>query len=150
MVADASVNNEPSRMRQTLYQLTIAINCLKQGGTLFLRIEDMFDRFTIDALFLLYSLFQRIGLVKLVASDPSLSDKILVCEGYGNGLDDTEAQSLTHSMIKMFEDFMGGYDQLKRTMKCSILNNEYTKDELFCDWLSDCNIKLALLLSYKN
>lgn len=65
-----------------LVQIVVALQCLKTGGQLVLRIGDCFTRFTVGLIYLLYRSFDRVRILKPFCMSIFDGERILVCQRF--------------------------------------------------------------------
>ena len=75
-------NQEDQSMKLIRCEVYCALHLLKQGGSLVLKIYDMFNHQTINVMSILKECFQKIHIIKPLTSRPANSEKYLLCSGY--------------------------------------------------------------------
>lgn len=73
---------EINSFKLILNEALVALNCLRDGGSLVLKIFGFFDRETISLIYLLACLFERVHLFKPISSKEGNSEIYLVCVDY--------------------------------------------------------------------
>lgn len=79
-----------------------AIACQKKGGIFILKISDIYTQPTIDILYILSSLYEKVHIYKPYTSDPLSSEKYVICMNFR--LDDTK--DLVDKMCLVLKDFI--------------------------------------------
>jgi 23S rRNA U2552 (ribose-2'-O)-methylase RlmE/FtsJ len=67
-----------------LCQIAFAIAMQKTGGTFILKVYDTFTKISLDLIFLLHNLYERVILIKPNTSRFANSEKYVVCKGFRN------------------------------------------------------------------
>lgn len=73
---------EQQSYRLILCQIISALNILKTGGTLLVKIFDIFTKFTVKIIYFLTSLFDTVNIVKPFTSRCANSEKYIICKNF--------------------------------------------------------------------
>lgn len=76
-------NNQEKQSYRIIYnEVLTALTLQKRGGIFICKIFDIFQRFTVELLYILYCLYDEIHIVKLQTSRVANSEKYLVAKGF--------------------------------------------------------------------
>jgi hypothetical protein len=108
------------------------LTCLKQDGSFVCKFFDIFEEFRADLVWLLYQLFDGICVTKPLTSDPSNSERYLVCKK----LRFQHPTKLIDALLSVNEAF----DQ-DQQMGSFVPRQLLEKDEVFSDYIKMRNMK---------
>ena len=124
-------NQEISATRLILCETVTGLSILANGGNMVLKFYDIFQKATIDIIYLLSYYFDKCYILKPYTSRTANSEKYLVCKGF-KGIEKNELEKL----YNIIEE----YDIIKNQNKYlnSILTNEIPQD--FLDLIFSQNV----------
>ncbi|KAI8339249.1 FtsJ-like methyltransferase-domain-containing protein [Chlamydoabsidia padenii] len=130
------VQLEHATQRLMLCEVITMLTCLKQDGTFVCKCFDIFEEFTADLVWLLYQLFGAICITKPLTSDPTSSERYLVCKR----LRFQHPTRLIDALLQVNNSFDGEEEYVKRFVPREVLE----KDETFSDYVKMRNMKFLL------
>ncbi|KAI8085975.1 FtsJ-like methyltransferase-domain-containing protein [Halteromyces radiatus] len=143
VVADGEENNdgkdgklESLNKQLILCQVITMLTCLKQGGTFVCKMFDMFEEFTADVVWLLYQLFEGVCITKPLTSEPSSSERFLICKK----LRYQHPTKLIDALLAVNDELNNKEGQVDSFVPRQILE----KDQVFIDYVKMRNMKFLL------
>ena len=91
-----------------LCQIAFAIAMQKTGGTFILKVYDTFTRLSLELLFLLYNLYEKVILIKPNTSRFANSEKYVVCKGFRNTGNILEIVKIFYKILAKNEPYIIG------------------------------------------
>lgn len=111
------------------------LTCLRLGGNFVCKFFDIFDEWTADLLWLLYQLFDSICITKPLSSDPTLSERYIICKGFKH----QHPTKLIDTLLSINETIH--QQQNDEELGCFIARSLLEKDEDFMDYVRMRNMK---------
>ena len=90
-----------------LCQIAFAIAMQKTGGTFILKVYDTFTHISLELLFFLYNLYDRVILIKPNTSRYANSEKYVVCKGFRNAGNTLDIVKLFYKILSKPEPLSG-------------------------------------------
>jgi len=94
-------NQEVSATRLVLCEIITGLSILAVNGNMVIKVYDMFQKSTIDIIYLLSYYFDKCHIVKPYTSRAANSEKYLVCKNF-KGIDDEELEKL-YGIVEEYE-----------------------------------------------
>ena len=151
------VHQEVNITQLILCEVVTGLSILKDGGHMVVKIFDIFQRATIETIYLLSLYFSKVYIVKPFTSRPANNEKYLVCKGF-LGINDIILEKLFQMIDKLNEhsdqfldSFLGvdipedfqkiiesyNYHSVVHQLKFIIKTNIYIKEPLFNEDYND-------------
>lgn len=130
-------NQESQSLHLILCEVFIALQLQKKGGVFVLKIFDISHSETITMLFILYTLYQEVYIIKPHSSRPANSEKYIICKNFKNA---------KHSLLNYFKKCIKDKQSvLSDFIKVPI---EFMEEVVYCNlnyvFLQILNIKKTL------
>ncbi|CAO3598596.1 unnamed protein product [Absidia cylindrospora] len=129
-------SSETGTGRLILCQIITMLTCLKQDGSFVCKFFDIFEEFSADLVWLLYQLFGAICITKPLTSDPSNSERYLICKK----LRFQHPTKLIDALLSVNDAF----DAQDQNVGCFVPRHILEKDEEFSDYVKMRNMKFLL------
>ncbi|KAI9308536.1 FtsJ-like methyltransferase-domain-containing protein [Cunninghamella echinulata] len=138
VVADGGFESLKKHQHLLLCEIITMLTCLRLGGNFVCKFFDIFDEWTADLLWLLYQLFDSICITKPLSSDPTLSERYIICKGFIY----QHPTKLIDILLSINETIhqQQNDEELGRFIPRSLLE----KDEDFMDYVRMKNMKFLL------
>lgn len=121
-------NKEKIHVKLIFSEILIALNVLNDGGTFIVKFFDCFSKITIDFIYLLCHMFEKVDISKPYTSRPTNSERYIICTSYNRKRFNTYISNvLLHLYVKGIE----GY------------NSIFTLPKSFIDTMREINIHIS-------
>ncbi|XP_061415268.1 cap-specific mRNA (nucleoside-2'-O-)-methyltransferase 1 isoform X2 [Lethenteron reissneri] len=105
-----------------LCQALVALSVLRKGGHFVCKTFDLFTRFSVGVIYLLYRCFSRVCLFKPVTSRPANSERYVVCRGLRGGVEHVREFML--AVNAEINRLKGGDDEVLEIVPLSTLKGD--------------------------
>lgn len=112
------------------------LTCLRLGGNFVCKFFDIFDEWTADLLWLLYQLFDSICITKPLTSDPTLSERYVICKGFKY-----QHPTKLIDLLLSINESIHQQQENDKELGCFIPRSLLEKDEDFMDYVRMRNMK---------
>ncbi|KAJ1981481.1 hypothetical protein H4R35_000694 [Dimargaris xerosporica] len=127
---------------QLVWQTTVALGMLCQGGQLVLKISALESPLTIGVAFILHQCFRTTAILKPVPLDPDRPERYLICQGLNANAADVE-QRLKSALLALAKATQTDSAHIGKLLQ--IVNQQLLcQDDAFVDYVQTTNVKLAM------